>query len=88
MGTEKIIKVLVVDDSAFMRKALTMMLESDPYIKVIGTARDGQEGCEKVRSLKPDLVTMDIEMPRMDGLTALKTIMDEKEVILSYPEEK
>ena len=53
------------------------MLESDPQIKVVGSARDGQEGCEKVKSLKPDLVTMDIEMPRMDGLTALKNIMDE-----------
>ncbi|UCC45836.1 MAG: chemotaxis response regulator protein-glutamate methylesterase [Candidatus Zixiibacteriota bacterium] len=58
-----------------MRKALTMMLESDPAIKVIGTARDGQEGVEKARQLKPDLVTMDIEMPRMDGLTALREIM-------------
>lgn len=77
MSSDKIIKVLVVDDSAFMRKALMMMLESDPQIKVVGSARDGQEGCEKVKSLKPDLVTMDIEMPRMDGLTALKNIMDE-----------
>ena len=73
--SQKQIKVLVVDDSAFMRKALTMMLESDPCIKVIGTARDGEEGIEKVRSLKPDLVTMDIEMPRMDGLAALSEIM-------------
>lgn len=71
----KQIKVLVVDDSAFMRKALSMMLESDPGIKVIGTARDGEEGIEKVRTLKPDLVTMDIEMPRMDGLAALRVIM-------------
>ncbi len=76
MAVDKI-RVLVVDDSAFMRKALTMMLEEDPQIKVVGSARDGQEGCEKVKSLKPDLVTMDIEMPRMDGLTALKNIMDE-----------
>jgi two-component system chemotaxis response regulator CheB len=69
------IRILVVDDSAFMRKALTMMLESDPMIKVIATARDGAEGIEKVKRLKPDLVTMDIEMPRMDGLTALREIM-------------
>ena len=69
------INILVVDDSAFMRKALSMMLESDPDIKVIGTARDGAEGVEKVKLLKPDLVTMDIEMPHMDGLTALKEIM-------------
>ncbi len=69
------IKVLIVDDSAFMRKALSMMLESDPQIIVIGTARDGEEGIQKVKLLKPDLVTMDIEMPRMDGLTALRQIM-------------
>lgn len=78
MATElpsAIIKILVVDDSAFMRKAITMMLESDPMIKVVGTARDGEEGVEKVRLLKPDLVTMDIEMPRMDGLAALREIM-------------
>lgn len=71
----KQIRIIVVDDSAFMRKALTMMLESDPAIKVIATARDGEEGVEKVRHLKPDLVTMDIEMPRMDGLAALRQIM-------------
>jgi two-component system chemotaxis response regulator CheB len=70
------IKVLVVDDSAFMRKAITLMLESDPNIKVIGTARNGAEGVEKVEELKPDLVTMDIEMPQMDGLTALRKIMN------------
>lgn len=74
--TEKKIKILIVDDSAFMRKALQMMLESDPQIQVIGTARDGEEGYEKVKKLKPDLVTMDIEMPRMDGLTSLKRIME------------
>lgn len=65
----------MVDDSAFMRKALTMMLESDPGIKVVGTARNGEEGIAKVRQLKPDLVTMDVEMPQMDGLTALRRIM-------------
>ncbi|MFQ5499593.1 MAG: chemotaxis response regulator protein-glutamate methylesterase [Candidatus Zixiibacteriota bacterium] len=74
------VKVLIVDDSAFMRKALSMMLESDPDIKVIGTARDGEEGVEKVKRLKPDLVTMDIEMPRMDGLAALRRIMKENPV--------
>jgi len=69
------IRILIVDDSAFMRKALSMMLESDPMIKVIGTARNGEEGVAKVKQLKPDLVTMDVEMPRMDGLTALRQIM-------------
>ena len=71
------IKVLVVDDSAFMRKAISTMLDKDPDIKVIGTARDGQEGLDMVRKLEPDVVTMDIEMPKMDGLTALRHIMME-----------
>jgi two-component system, chemotaxis family, protein-glutamate methylesterase/glutaminase len=71
------IRVLVIDDSAFMRKSLTLLIESDPDIKVIGTARDGQDGIDKIRHLKPDIVTLDIEMPRMDGLTALRIIMKE-----------
>ncbi|MBN1398909.1 MAG: chemotaxis response regulator protein-glutamate methylesterase [Bacteroidetes bacterium] len=71
------VKVVVIDDSAFMRKSLKLMLESDPGIQVIGTARDGNEGIEKIISLKPDIVTLDIEMPGMDGLTALKIIMEQ-----------
>jgi len=71
------INVLVVDDSAFIRKAVSLMLESDPGIRVIDFARDGQEAVEKVACIKPDLVTMDIEMPKMDGLTALSKIMKE-----------
>lgn len=71
------IKVLVVDDSAFMRKALSTMLDGDPEIQVVGTARDGSEGLDKARLLQPDVITMDIEMPRMDGLTALRHIMME-----------
>lgn len=69
------VKVLVVDDSAFMRSALTNMLASDPGLLVIGTAKDGLEAIAKVKTLKPDIVTLDIEMPRMDGLEALKHIM-------------
>ena len=69
------IKAVVVDDSAFMRKSITIMLESDPDIKVIGTARDGEEGYNIIKSLRPDIVTLDIEMPKMDGITALKKIM-------------
>lgn len=71
------ITVVVVDDSAFMRKALSSMLEKDPEIKVVATARDGQEGLEAVRKHNPDVVTLDIEMPKMDGLTALRHIMME-----------
>ena len=75
-----IVKVLIVDDSAFMRNALSSMLSSDPEIKVIGTARDGVEAVEKVAQLKPDVVTMDVEMPRMDGIEALRLIMDKTPV--------
>jgi two-component system chemotaxis response regulator CheB len=72
-----VIKVVTVDDSAFMRKAIQTMLEKDPGIKVVATARNGQEGLEKVREHQPDVVTLDIEMPVMDGLTALRHIMME-----------
>ena len=69
------IKIVIVDDSAFMRKSLSIMLESDNSIEIIATARDGLEGYELVKKHRPDLVTLDIEMPKMDGLTALKKIM-------------
>ncbi|MBM7613680.1 protein-glutamate methylesterase/protein-glutamine glutaminase [Alkaliphilus hydrothermalis] len=71
----KPIKVLIVDDSAFMRKILSDMLSSDPEISIVGIARNGQEAIEKVQLLKPDIVTMDVEMPIMNGLNALKHIM-------------
>ncbi|MGO9481562.1 MAG: protein-glutamate methylesterase/protein-glutamine glutaminase [Candidatus Kryptoniota bacterium] len=71
------IRILVVDDSAFMRKAISMMIEEDPELEVVATARDGLEAIQKVKELKPDLVTLDVEMPRMDGITALKKIMAE-----------
>jgi two-component system chemotaxis response regulator CheB len=71
------ITVLIVDDSAFMRKSLSIMLESDSGISVIATARNGQEGFELAKSLRPDIITLDVEMPVMDGLTALKKIMAE-----------
>ncbi len=71
------VKVLVVDDSAFMRNAISNMLSSDPQIQVIGTARDGLEAIAKVKTLKPDIVTLDVEMPRMDGIEALRHIMAE-----------
>ncbi len=71
------IKVLVVDDSTFMRRTIIGMLKSDPGIHVIGEAVDGEDAVQKVRTLSPDIVTMDIEMPRMNGLDALKIIMKE-----------
>ncbi|UCH45464.1 MAG: chemotaxis response regulator protein-glutamate methylesterase [Nitrospiraceae bacterium] len=74
------VNVLVVDDSAFMRNALTTMIMSDPEIRVIGVARDGKEAVAKVAELKPDIVTMDVEMPRMDGIEALRQIMTDNPV--------
>lgn len=74
------VRILIVDDSAFMRNALTNMLSSDPEIKIVGTAKDGLEAIDKVASLKPDIVTMDVEMPRMDGITALRHIMEKTPV--------
>ena len=74
------IRVLVVDDSALMRRLISDILERDPHLEVIDTARNGAEALEKVKTLQPDVVTMDIEMPRMDGLTALQYIMLENPV--------
>ncbi|MFD1928683.1 chemotaxis response regulator protein-glutamate methylesterase [Sporosarcina siberiensis] len=75
LETGKIKKALVVDDSAFMRKLISDFLSKHPNIEVIGTARNGKDAIEKVKLLKPDVVTMDVEMPIMDGLEALKEIM-------------
>lgn len=71
------IRVLVVDDSAFVRQALTRMLGSAPDIEIVGTAVDGKDGLEKLFQLRPDVVTLDIKMPRMGGLECLRHIMDE-----------
>jgi two-component system chemotaxis response regulator CheB len=74
------IRVLVVDDSAFVRQALARMLGSEPDIQVVGTAADGVEGVEKARTLRPDVITLDLQMPRMGGLEALERIMAENPV--------
>lgn len=71
------IRVLVVDDSALMRKVISDMLNEDPDIEVIGTARDGYDAIKKIHELKPDVVTLDIEMPKLDGINTLGYIMSE-----------
>ncbi|HEY9582138.1 MAG TPA: response regulator, partial [Savagea sp.] len=71
------IRVLVVDDSAFMRKIISDILNKHPKIEVIDVARNGKEAVEKTIRLKPDVITLDIEMPIMDGLEALDHIMKE-----------
>ncbi len=69
------VKVLIVDDSLFMRKALKHILDTDKDIEVIGMANNGLDALEKLKTLDPDVITLDVEMPRMDGLTALREIM-------------
>ena len=69
------IKVLIVDDSAVVRQALKEMLSSDSAIEVIGVARDPFAASDIMRNIVPDVMTLDIEMPRMDGLTFLQKIM-------------
>lgn len=70
-------RVLVVDDSAFMRRSLSALIEADPDLEVVDTAHNGRVALEKTKRLKPDVITLDIEMPVMDGLTALRRIMSE-----------
>src|ERR1700674_3463606 len=69
------IRVLVVDDSAVMRQLLTEILNSDPQIEVVGAAPDPYVAREKIKALNPDVLTLDVEMPRMDGLTFLRNLM-------------
>jgi two-component system, chemotaxis family, protein-glutamate methylesterase/glutaminase len=71
----QVIKVLVADDSAFMRTALTRMIESEPSLRVAGTAQTGLDALEKIAALDPDVVTLDVEMPGLNGLEALRRIM-------------
>ncbi len=69
------IRVLVIDDSAFSRQVITRMLRPSPLVEVVGSARDGEEALRKTIELAPDLVTLDLEMPRMDGFTYLRVMM-------------
>jgi two-component system, chemotaxis family, protein-glutamate methylesterase/glutaminase len=71
----KPIRVLVVDDSALMRKLIPQMIEREGSIQVVGTAMDGEFALEKIPDLKPDVVTLDLDMPRMDGMETLRKIM-------------
>ncbi len=69
------IRVLVVDDSALMRQFISDILKSDPRIEVVGTAKDGKDALKQIQLLRPNIVTMDVEMPNMSGLQALEEIM-------------
>jgi len=70
-----IVKVLVVDDAAFMRKAVTNILEKDAGIRVVGTAKNGLDCLKKIMELRPDVITLDMDMPVMDGLTSIRHLM-------------
>ena len=69
------IRVLIVDDSGFFRRRVKEILESDPMLEVVGLAENGEQAIEAVKNLKPNVITMDIEMPVMDGITATRKIM-------------
>src|SRR3954466_757698 len=70
-----VVRVLVVDDSAYVRKVVKQMLSRSPFVEVVGTARDGAEALELVEQLNPDVVTLDLIMPRMDGVEFLQAQM-------------
>jgi two-component system chemotaxis response regulator CheB len=74
-STGRRIRVLVVDDSALVRKLLSEMLGGDPGIEVVGTAGDAYQAREKIKQLDPDVLTLDVEMPKMDGITFLRNLM-------------
>jgi len=73
-----LIRVLVIDDSAFSRQSITRMLETSPLVEVVGVARDGEEALRKTLELEPDLITLDLQMPRMDGFTFLRIVMSRR----------
>ncbi|WP_019676452.1 protein-glutamate methylesterase/protein-glutamine glutaminase [Arsukibacterium perlucidum] len=74
------IRVLIVDDSSFFRRRLTEILNSDPQLEVIDTASDGREAVTKALALKPDVITMDIEMPVLDGISAVREILQSQRI--------
>src|SRR5512146_1773258 len=73
--SKEMLRVLVVDDSALMRKLIPQIIERDSYIHVVGTAMDGEFALKKIEELRPHVITLDLEMPRMDGMETLRAIM-------------
>ena len=77
MNCNRPIRVLIVDDSAFVRQALKGILETDPQIEVIAVAADPYAAVERIKAQLPDVITLDVEMPRMDGLTFLEKLISQ-----------
>ena len=69
------LRVLVVDDSAYNRKSIGEILVQSPQVQVVGKAADGEEALRLVSTMRPDIITLDLEMPRMDGFTFLRILM-------------
>ncbi len=80
MGKEEKYTVLVVDDASFMTRAISDLLETDPSITVVGTAKNGLEALDAIKELKPDVITLDIDMPVMNGIQAIRHVMIESPV--------
>ena len=80
MANTSVTRVLVVDDSAYVRKVVTQMLSRSPFIDVVGAARDGAEGLELAEQLKPDLITLDLMMPGMNGWETLRKLKADPEL--------
>src|SRR3569832_1525574 len=74
MSTRKL-KVLIVDDSALVRRILTELLSADPEMEEVGAASDAYMARDKIKALNPDVITLDVEMPKMDGVTFLRNLM-------------
>jgi two-component system chemotaxis response regulator CheB len=75
MSTSRRLKVLIVDDSALVRRILTELLSADPEVEVVGAASDAYMARDKIKALNPDVITLDVEMPKMDGVTFLRNLM-------------
>ena len=87
MSEPREVRVVVIDDSAYNRQTLTAMLESAPGVKVVARAGDGDEGLRMVFAHQPDVITLDLEMPKMDGYTFLRLLMAKRPTPVIVPPE-